>query len=97
LPDADLEGAILRGAKLIDADHGRTRLRGADLAGAILCRATLANAVTDGMLFEGARYGSTTSFPPGFDPKARGGIEDPCCAQPDVAKACASAAAPDPA
>jgi hypothetical protein len=37
---------------------------------------------------QGARYGKSTQFPTGFDAAAHGAIEDPCCAEKDLAKAC---------
>ena len=47
LVDANLRGAYLRGANLVDADLGGAYLRGADLVGANLVDANLSGANTD--------------------------------------------------
>lgn len=60
---ANLEGADLRGARLTGASLNGAGLRGADLSGANLTAAVL----TGADLAE-ARYDSTTTWPPGFDP-----------------------------
>jgi Pentapeptide repeats (8 copies) len=59
LQKADLDGADLRWAGLERAD-----LRGADLRGADLRRADYLRRAD----FRGAKYDSTTRWPPGFDP-----------------------------
>jgi uncharacterized protein YjbI with pentapeptide repeats len=88
LPDADLEQAKLTGASLVDADLGRAHLQGADLSNTLLCRAILLNTELGAVELQGARYGANTQLPPGFDARAHGAVEDPCCAERDVEAAC---------
>ena len=88
LPDADLEGAKLTGANLSYANLGRAYLQGADLSAALLCGTVLPSSAADANL-QGARYGKGTRLPPGFDAKAHGAVEDPCCAEKDFEGACA--------
>ena len=84
---------MLRAANLTNADLGRAYLRDADLSGALLCRTILLASAHDGSDLHvnllGARYGKSTQVPVGFDAAAHGAIEDPCCAEKDLAKACA--------
>jgi uncharacterized protein YjbI with pentapeptide repeats len=93
LPDADLEGANLEGAYLAFADLGRALVAKANFRGALLCKAVMAVTEADQATFTGARYGSDTKWPPGFDPNARGAVLDPCCAETDFESACKAASA----
>ncbi|TWT90530.1 Secreted effector protein PipB [Pseudobythopirellula maris] len=70
LERADLRGASLRGGNIIDANFAYTKLQGADFG-----RDNL-NGMTDvtGTDFNCAEYDSSTIFPDGFDPQARGMI-----------------------
>jgi hypothetical protein len=54
---------------------------------ALLCRAVLPASVAEANL-KGARYGTTTRFAAGFDPKAHGAFLDPCCTAKDIDGAC---------
>ena len=69
---ARLEGAYLFGANLKGADLRGAYLEGADLKGADLRGAYLEGADLDGANLDRAQYNESTSFPKGFDPKARG-------------------------
>ena len=90
LPNADLESANLAGANLSYADLGSAYLQGADLRAALLCGTVLPKSAAQATL-QGARYGKGTRLPAGFDAKAHGAVEDPCCAAKDFESACAAA------
>ena len=77
LTEAYLAGANLSNANLREADLGETFLSSADLSnanleGADLSRVIFMHANLEGANLEGANYDRYTSFPTGFDPKARG-------------------------
>ena len=77
LEDANLEGAYLEGAYLQDANLRGANLEGANLEDANLEGAKLEDANLEGAnlgraRLQAARFSSTTRWPSGFDPEARG-------------------------
>lgn len=72
---ANLVSADFKWNRLSVVDFSSAKLTGTNFSGTVLIDVSFSNAKLENTNFTGARYTSTTTWPPGFDPKAAGARE----------------------